>query len=315
MHEVESIARAGGNVQKSSSSKAEAILTRGAYIEYVSTAKWRERRWRLFPTFPCGLCLACFRSGVLILLVFLMGCAGMFQGPVRPVAESQSQQVLEALRQKESAIRTLRGLFEASISGSGIPFSQRLNGLFSYARPDRLHLKGFLRVGVPVMDFHREGNAYELFFPAENKLVAGRMDQVQEPTSWDQTIQLSIRALDAVLGKIAGLSSSDVQVLKNDTHYRIDMVLAPTNGRPTPEGFTVHTWVNAQTLEVASIEYRRSFDDIVVSVECEDYRGVRMKSSANGSMVRLPFLVRATDHRPTGGSITLNFQEFIVNAA
>ncbi len=32
--------------------KAAAILTRGAYMEYVSTAKWRERRWRLFSTFP-----------------------------------------------------------------------------------------------------------------------------------------------------------------------------------------------------------------------------------------------------------------------
>jgi hypothetical protein len=43
---------AGGNVQKNPSSKAEAILTRGAYMEYVSTAKWRERRWGLFSTFP-----------------------------------------------------------------------------------------------------------------------------------------------------------------------------------------------------------------------------------------------------------------------
>jgi len=41
-----------GNVQKSSSSKAAAILTRGVYFQYVSTAKWRERRWRLFSTFP-----------------------------------------------------------------------------------------------------------------------------------------------------------------------------------------------------------------------------------------------------------------------
>ena len=32
--------------------KAAAILTRGAYMEYVSTAKWRERRWRLFSIFP-----------------------------------------------------------------------------------------------------------------------------------------------------------------------------------------------------------------------------------------------------------------------
>jgi len=51
-----------GNDQKSPSSKAAAGLTRGAYFQYVSTAKWRpacakrfgegrERRWRLFPTF------------------------------------------------------------------------------------------------------------------------------------------------------------------------------------------------------------------------------------------------------------------------
>jgi hypothetical protein len=52
-----------GNVQKSPSSKAAAFLTRGAYSQYVSTAKrrpacakrfgeGRERRWRLFSTFP-----------------------------------------------------------------------------------------------------------------------------------------------------------------------------------------------------------------------------------------------------------------------
>ncbi|MEC4674394.1 MAG: hypothetical protein VST68_09415 [Nitrospirota bacterium] len=35
-----------------STGKAAAILTRGAYTVYVSTAKWRERRWRLFSTFP-----------------------------------------------------------------------------------------------------------------------------------------------------------------------------------------------------------------------------------------------------------------------
>jgi hypothetical protein len=41
-----------GSVQKSPSSKAAAIFTRGAYAEYVSTEKWRERRWRLFSTDP-----------------------------------------------------------------------------------------------------------------------------------------------------------------------------------------------------------------------------------------------------------------------
>jgi hypothetical protein len=47
-----SILAADGNVQKSPSSKATVLLTRGAYTLYVSTAKGRERRWRLFSTFP-----------------------------------------------------------------------------------------------------------------------------------------------------------------------------------------------------------------------------------------------------------------------
>ena len=41
-----------GSVQKSPSSKATAIFVRGAYMQYVSTEKWRERRWRLFSTDP-----------------------------------------------------------------------------------------------------------------------------------------------------------------------------------------------------------------------------------------------------------------------
>jgi len=56
------ISAAEGNGQKSLSSKAanrlldpagaNRCLARGAYLQYVSTAKGRERRWRLFSTFP-----------------------------------------------------------------------------------------------------------------------------------------------------------------------------------------------------------------------------------------------------------------------
>jgi len=62
-----------GNDQKSPSSKAAALLTRGAYMEYVSTAKGRpacakrfgegrERRWRLFSTFPIRIGYCCLDS-------------------------------------------------------------------------------------------------------------------------------------------------------------------------------------------------------------------------------------------------------------
>ena len=252
---------------------------------------------------------------LLLPVVFLVGCAGLFQGSLRPVEEEQGRLVLEALRQKEETINTLRGLFQASISGSGIPLSQNLQGMFSYVRPDVLHLKGFIRLGVPVLDFHREGNQYELYFPAEGKVVTGRVDETKNGAQWDQTVMLSVRALDAVLGKISGLSSASVRVWKNEDRYRIDMEAGQSSPVSAQDDFTVRTWVDVQTLELTSIEYRRSFDDIVVSVECEDYREVRSNTSGEVSPVRLPFLVRATDHRPGGGSMTLHFQEFIVNAA
>jgi hypothetical protein len=46
------IPTADRNGQKSPSSKAAALLARGAYSQYVSTAQGRERRWRIFSTFP-----------------------------------------------------------------------------------------------------------------------------------------------------------------------------------------------------------------------------------------------------------------------
>jgi len=52
MPKAESIWAADRNVQKSPSSKAAAFFARGAYFQYVSTRKRRERRWRIFSTFP-----------------------------------------------------------------------------------------------------------------------------------------------------------------------------------------------------------------------------------------------------------------------
>ena len=52
MPRIRLLINGSGSVQKSPSSKATAVFTRGAYAEYVSTEKWRERRWRLFSTDP-----------------------------------------------------------------------------------------------------------------------------------------------------------------------------------------------------------------------------------------------------------------------
>lgn len=264
---------------------------------------------------PCRRCAVSLQWLCVVCCLWLTGCAGVFQGSFTAVSDDRSQQVLEALRQKEGTIRTLRGLFQASVSGSGIPFSQRFNGMMSYDSPDRMHLRGFLRFGVPMMDFHREGNIYELYFPAEHERITGYVNGGPMHTQWDQTVQLSIRAIDAVLGKIAGLSHDEIRVFKGTTHYRLDIVDSSSDGLAIQEDFMVRTWVDAHTLDLALIEYRRSSDQVVVvSVECEDYRDVTAPAISDQGRIRLPFVVKATDHRQNGGSITLTFQEFVLNA-
>ncbi|MGD9852229.1 MAG: hypothetical protein AB7T38_13270 [Nitrospirales bacterium] len=250
----------------------------------------------------------------LFLLFVLTGCAGLSQRHFLPVDEGTSREVLDSLRQRESSISTLKGLFQVSISGAGIPLSQDLNGVVTYRQPDQVHLKGFVRLGVPVLDFHREGNHYELFLPAEGRIVSGQVDGSHQESEWDQTVLLSLRALDAVLGKIAGLSDPDAQVLKDDQFFRIDQAVPPGDESGSLSEVWVRTRVDIHTLEVRSIEYFQPADDLVVSVECEDYRAVKNKQSNEGPTVRLPFSVRAIDHRLMGGTVTLNFLEFILNA-
>lgn len=253
--------------------------------------------------------------GLLLLLVMMTGCAALSQSRWLPVDDQTSRQVLEMLRQKEASIFTLKGLFQVSISGAGIPLSQDLNGIVSYRQPDQVHLKGFIRLGMPVLDFRREGNRYELFFPAEGRVVSGQVNRVRQDSEWDQTVMLSLRALDAVLGKIPGLASADAQVLKDDQFYRIDQVLPPSDSSGSSTDVLVRTKVDAQTLEVRSIEYFQPVDELVVSVKCEEYRIVKNRQSDENPPVRLPFRVRAKDHRLLGGSVSLAFREFILNAA
>ncbi len=261
-----------------------------------------------------GAALHC-RCLSLLLLFLLTGCAGLSQRQFLPVDEGTSQEVLDSLRQKEAIISTLKGLFQVSISGSGIPISQDLNGILAYHQPDQVHLKGYVRLGVPVLDFHREGNHYELFLPAEGKIVSGQVNGERQDSEWDQTVLLSLRALDAVLGKIAGLSGSDARVLRDEQFFRIDQVVPPKGDSGSSSEVWVRTRVDAHTLDIKSIEYFQPAEDLVVSVECEDYRPVKNKQSNEALPVRLPFSVQATDHRVMGGTVTLNFLEFILNAA
>ena len=248
------------------------------------------------------------------LLVLLVGCAGLFPGSLEPLETTNARQVLEALHRKEKAVSSLRGLFRADLSGSGLPLSQTLNGMFSYAQPDLVRLKGFARLGLPFLDFRRKGDEYSLSFPQEGKDIQGKLNELNSSNPWDNTVRLSLQALDAVLNKMEEVDSSAIQVWKKDDQYRIDLSLSGTKLAAEQGVILARRWIDAQTLEIQSIEYFSSFDELIISVTCQDYGEIKDKTTQTVSPVRLPFSVKATDHRPSGGSISLNVQEYVMNA-
>ena len=248
------------------------------------------------------------------LLVFLVGCAGLFPGSFEALESENGRQVLDALRLKEKEVASLRGLFRADISGAGLPLSQSLNGMFSYARPDSVRLKGFARLGLPFLDFRRKGEEYSLNFPQEGKHIHGKLDELRSSNQWDNTVRLSLQALDAVLNKMEEVDPSSIQVWRSEDQFRIDMSLSGTHMALEQDVVLVRRWVDFNTLEIQSIEYFSSFDELIVLVECKDYREIKDKKTQTLSPVRLPFSVQATDHRPAGGSISMKVQEYVLNA-
>ena len=250
-----------------------------------------------------------------LLFLGVMGCVGFFPGSFEVLEFEKGRDVLEALGRKENQISSLRGLFRADISGAGIPLSQTLNGMFAYSRPDSVRLKGFARLGIPFLDFRRMGDDYTLSFPQEGRHINGKLDEFQSSNQWDKTVRLSLQALDAVLNKLEEVNPSLTQVWKSEDQYRIDMFIPQGGADSKQDPVLVRRWVNSHTLEIQSIEYFSSFDELIVSVECQDYREIKDKRTQKMSSVRLPFSVQATDHRPAGGSISMKVQEYVMNAA
>ena len=124
----------------SPSSKAAALLARGAYFQYVSTANGRERRWWLFSTFPFrsvtviaqdGVMADGFDTGIFVMgpekghrsvSVFRCGCSRL--SCQYPSAGLQSRLKLERQDFKIAYFQRIMGIFTQDVFRGG----ERLSG-------------------------------------------------------------------------------------------------------------------------------------------------------------------------------------------
>jgi len=253
--------------------------------------------------------------GSFVLLVVLSGCAVFSLQPQAPLNDEVTQWVLDSLRQRESRIQSIKGLFRASVSGSSVlPISQNLDGVLFYERPYWVQLRGFARVGGTIFEFRRDGDHYQLSIPPAGKAVQGQITALDDSQDISRVVELSLRTMDAILGKIEDGDGSKILLYQDGERFRLDI-----QSMKQPEGNGSHplmtrVWVNRDTLDVVQVEYLMEDDEIAMVVECSDFRVVESKDPSTSSSIRLPFHIRAEDLRSLGGTMTLTFVELAANA-
>ena len=223
--------------------------------------------------------------------------------------------MLQALRQRESNIKAIKGLFQASITGSVLPISQNLNGVLFYHRPDDVHLRGFTRVGGVIFEFLRENDSYQLRLPSAGKFVRGRITELNKnEEEFSQIVELSLRAVDAILGAIEGIDTGNVALYDDGERIRLDVRPVDDKEIDSEKPFDTRVWVNRYTFDVVQVEYLTEDEDVAMKVDCSDFRIAETDVPFSRTPIRLPFHIRAEDFRSSGGSMTLTFQELVANA-
>ena len=255
------------------------------------------------------------RVGFLGLCVVVSGCTVFsFQPEVR-LNDDVAQWVIESLRQREARIRSVKGLFRASVSGSSIlPISQNLDGVLFYERPYVIQLRGFARVGGTIFEFQRDGDYYQLDIPPSGKAVQGRVADLDDSEDVSRVVELSLRTMDAILGKIDKGSESKILLYQDGELFRLDIQMSKNAPKNESNPVMTRVWVNRDTFDVVQVEYLIEDEETVMIVECSDFRVVTSQDPSVSSPIRLPFHIRAEDLRSLGGSMTLKFQELAANA-
>ncbi len=249
----------------------------------------------------------------LLLASFLFAsCTTVPVHPIKSVSGQKAQAILQALNEKESSIRNLKGLFRVSITGSLLPISKTLPGVVFYTRPDSLRLKGLTAIGGTFFQFVRKGEDYQLAMPTSGHFAAGKIEELGRAGDMGQVVELSLQAMDAVLGKTVGLNPNMVHLYEEDQRFRIDIPSLKTQKNAENQVFMTRIWVNKQRYDIVHVEYLDQDSEVVRRIDCQDFRTVSSTANSSETTIQLPFHIRAEDDR-LSGSVTLDFQELVAN--
>lgn len=242
-----------------------------------------------------------------VLFLSLGACAGRAPSPPVPQGPSLTpQEVLATLHAREANLASVKGLFQADVKGALSPLAFRLQGTLLYQRPQSIRIKGFTQFGSTLFDFLLNGQSYSLHRPDHLEPVVGTVPDFRRLGNLKLPVQLSLHALDLLLGKIRWTAEQFREVRATKTAYRYTVALSQGNAR---KGLVLqHLWVDRYSARIRVIEYRTPGGKKLITLRASDFRN----AGSDGQSMALPFSVAVEDHT-SSGSVTLEFSELAAN--
>jgi hypothetical protein len=263
--------------------------------------------WRKSPTGRAPSFGHLLMGGVLI-----AGCATSAPREDLQLKQATAEELTALLRQRESAIQTMKGLFSAKVRGGIIPIATRVEGTVYYRRPNAMRLRGFTAIGSELFEFVQADDQFTLRLPTMGRVLTGHPADMSEMGKLARPFQLSVWAMRGVLGTGTIGVNETVQVVEDGNYYRLEISGPVPNG-----GSLVHRrlWFDRQTFLVVKEDRLTDTGEIDAIIQYEDFRAVGESADLSlvpdGRMLR-PFKILLEDGRGEG-SVQVTFHELIPN--
>ena len=207
------------------------------------------------------------------------------------------------LSQQEAAIQTMKGLFSAKVRGGIIPIASRVEGSLYYRRPNAMRLRGFTAVGGELFEFVQAGDQFRLRLPTMGRVLSGSSSDMSEMGKLARPFQLSVWAMDGVLGTGTIAKNETGTLVEEGDRYRLEVSGPALNGT---QFMRRRLWFERQTLHVVREDRLTESGTVEATIQYEDFRPI-----GDGRLVR-PFKVVLEDGKGRG-SVEVIFHEMSPN--
>jgi hypothetical protein len=250
--------------------------------------------------------------------LLLAGCALFRPGPEVPLKQATAEELTALLRQREAAIHSMKGLFSAKVRGGPLPIASRVEGTVHYRRPSALRLRGFTPIGSELFEFVQVDDLYKLRLPTMGRVLIGRETEMDEMGKLARPFQLSVWAVNGVLGIGAVGTGETVKLAEDGDRYRLDVYAVP-NGAARDRMLVRRLWFDRRTLLVVQEDRVGGDGEVDATIHYEDFRLLDNQSglSLSGKSAAMPLLIRpfkiSLEDGRGHGSVQVVFHEMMPN--